>query len=70
MRIPSTVNFPDFFNIDVDFIFAEINDEANAPFYEAFFSRFTDDDLVLDDADFLVPSNWQAVFDGTKIDKQ
>jgi hypothetical protein len=48
-------------------ITADINKEENAPFYENFFNHFTDDDGVADDLVYLYPPNWQAIYDGTKV---
>jgi hypothetical protein len=68
--LPNSKNHLNFFNFDTDFIFSEINVEENAPFYNEFFSRFTADDSVLDDQDFLLPSNWDQVFNNLPIEKQ
>jgi len=70
LRLPNSKNHLNFFNFDTDFIFSEINVEENAPFYNEFFSRFTADDSVLDDQDFLLPSNWDQVFNNLPIEKQ
>lgn len=67
LRLRSTKYFPDFYNMGVKEITADINKEENAPFYENFFNHFTDDDGVADDLVYLYPPNWQAIYDGTKV---
>ena len=58
LRLPNTKRFENFFNVDQDFIFVEKNNPANEPFYNEFFSRFTDDDDPIDDRNFLDERNW------------
>ena len=68
LRLPGSRS--SFFDITLDEIFIDINDIANAPFYEAYFGHYTDDDQVLDDLDFVASSNWVSVFNGEGVTKQ
>lgn len=66
LRLPNSKRFTNFFNIDVDYIFADKQEESanRGTFYTEFFNHYTDDDVGLDDEIFEVQENWGLVRDG------
>jgi hypothetical protein len=57
----------DFFNVDVDFIKAELNiDPAISNFRSDYQFHYTNDDVDLDDKVFALEDNWVRVQNGLR----
>jgi hypothetical protein len=66
-RLPGSRNFLDFFNVDVDFIKAELNiDPAISNFRSDYQFHYTNDDVDLDDKVFALEDNWVRVQNGLR----